>query len=379
MLSQKQEEKQNRKRTRINQDKQKRKRNNKLKILLKQLQCMPSEQQQAEVERLGGFEKLYIEARLKVLPSFGCESSRLFKRVVPREMFKSKRKINLIASAYEQNKTFVTTSDTIIGFCKGKVFKTILESNIISFFVLKNGMLIVATSYYLYVLYQKELQIVSSTPMANVYLMSLSCDETQFVAFSNTTMIIVRMEDGTLHVVNTHELPHPHVTSCLWSQDGTHFIIGCGDGTIITCPVSMQDIVETKFHTDIVTLKRLSPETIISGGQDSILGVWNFENGRLVRQASFLTTNSIFKLCIHNEYIIVTWFRKITVFSYCNGILRLVDYITCNITQHDLIIDCCAYDDHLMIASWFGIVMRYKLKAIEQISMIGCMSLFPVE
>ena len=347
--------------------------------LLKQLQCMSLPQQQDVVKHLDDFDKLYIEEHLKSLPSFGYKSSYLIERLIPRVMFKSKRKINLIASADGQHTTFVATDNTIIAIRKGLIRKTNLESNIISLSVLKNGMLIAGTRFSLYLIVQERLQIVSHIPMEYGYLVSISCDETQVVVFSNTIITTLQIEDGALHVVNTHELPHPHVISCLWSSDGTHLIMGCRYGVIVTCTVSMEDIVKTYFHTDMITLKWLSPDTLISGGHDSKLCVWDFQNGRLFRQAGFRTMGPISKLCVHDGFIVGTWFRKITVFSYCSGTLREVDCVNCNITQYDIIIGCSAHDDHLMVASWYGSVMRYKVKAIEQLSTERCMSLFPVE
>jgi WD40 repeat protein len=361
MLSQKKNEREARK----NHGRIRRKNYYRLNTLLKQLQCMSLEQQQAEVERLKDFDKLYIEARLELLPSFGRKSSRLIERLIPRVMFKSKKRINLIASADGQHTTFVATRNTIVAISKGHIRKTNLESDIISLSVLKNGMLIAGTRFYLYVILQEGLQIVSHIPIEYVYLVSISSDETQIVAISHTTITTLQLEDDALHVINTHELPHPHVTSCLLSPERTHLIMGCRDGTIVTCTVSMEDIVKTPpFHTDIVTLKWLSSDTLISGGHDSRLGVWNFQNGQLFRQVGFRTMCPISKLCVHKGFIVGTWFRKLTVFSYCSGTLREVDCFNCNITQYDLIIGCSAHDDDLMVASWYGSVMRYKLKAI---------------
>lgn len=381
MLSQKKNniEKQNEREARKNHGRTKRKQRARLNTLLKQLQCMSLEQQQAEVERLKGFEKLYIEARLKLLPSFGRKSSRLIERLIPRVMFKSGHRINLIAYADGQHTTFVATRNTIVAISKGHIRKTNLESDIISLSVLKNCILIAGTRFYLYVILQEGLQIVSHIPMEYVYLVSISSDETQIVAISHTTITTLQIEYGALHVINTHELPHPHVTSCLWSPEGTHLIMGCRDGVIVTCTVSMEDIVKIPFHTGMITLKWLSSDTLISGGHDSRLGVWNFQKGQLFRQVGFRTMCPISKLCVHKGFIVGTWFRKLTVFSYCSGTLREVDCFNCNITQYDLIIGCSAHDDDLMVASWYGSVMCYKLKAIEQISMEGCMSLFPVE
>jgi len=366
MLSQKKNniEKQNKREVRKNHGRIRSKNYDRLNTLLKQLQCMPLDQQQAEVERLKDFDKLYIEARLELLPSFGRKSSRLIERLIPRVMFKSKR-INLIASAYGQHTTFVATDNTIVAISKGLIRKKNLESDIISLSVLKNGMLIAGTRFYLYVILQEGLQIVSHIPIEYVYLVSISSDETQIVAISHTTITTLQIEDGALHVINTHELPHPHVTSCLWSPEGTHLIMGCRDGVIVTCTVLMEDIVKIPFHTDMITLKWLSSDTIISAGHDSRLGVWNFQNGQLFRQVGFRTMSPISSLCVvHEGFIVGTWFRELTVFSYCSGTLREVDCFNCNITQYDLIIGCSAHDDDLMVASWYGSVMRYKLKAI---------------
>lgn len=381
MLSQKKTkiEKQNEREARKNHRRIRSKNYARLNTLLKQLQCMPLDQQRNVVEHLEDFDKLYIEARLKLLPSFGRKSSRLIKRLIPRVMFKSGHRINLIASADGQHTTFVATRNKIFAISKGQIRKTNLESDIISLSVLKNGMLIAGTRFYLYVILQEGLQIVSHIPMEYVYLVSISSDETQIVAISHTTITTLQIEDGTLHVINTHELPHPDVTSCLWSPEGTHLIMGCRDGVIVTCTVSMEDIVKIPFHTDMITLKWLSSDTIISGGHDSRLGVWIFQNGQLFRHVGFRTMCPISKLCVHEGFIVGTWFRKLTVFSYWNGTLCVVDCFNCNITQYDLIIGCSAHGNHLTVASWYGSVMRYKLKAIEQISMKGCMSLFPVE
>jgi WD40 repeat protein len=351
-----------------------------LNTLLKQLQCMPLDQQEEVLKHLDEFDKLYIEERLELLPSFGRKFSRLIETLIPRMMFKSGHRINLIASADGQHTTFVATRNTIVAISKGQIRKTNLESDIISLSVLKNGMLIAGTRFYLYVILQEGLRIVSHIPIEYVYLVSISSDETQIVAISHTTITTLQIEDDALHVINTDELPHPDVTSCLWSPEGTHLIMGCRDGVILTCTVSMEDIVMAPpFHTDMITLKWLSSDTIISGGHDSLLGVWNFHNGQLFRQVGFRTMCPISKLCVHEGFIVGSWFRKLTVFSYCSGTLREVDCFNCNITPYDLIIGCSIHGNHLTVASWYGSVMRYKLKAKEQISMEGCMSLFPVK
>ena len=372
--------KKNERKDRIESGRIKRKNYARLNTLLKQLQCMPLDQQRNVVEHLDDFDKWYIEERLELLPSFGYKSSRLIERLIPRVMFKSGHRINLIASADGQHTTFVATGNTIVAISKGQIRKTNLESDIISLSVLKNGMLIAGTRFYLYVILQERLQIVSHIPMEYVYLVSISSDETQIVAISHTTITTLQIEDGNLRVINTHELPHPDVTSCLLSSNGTHLIMGCRDGVIVTCTVSMEDIVMAPpFHTDMITLKWLSSDTIISGGHDSRLGVWDFQNGQLFRHVGFRTMCPISKLCVHEGFIVGSWFRKITVFSYCSGTLREVDCFNCNITPYNLVIGCSIHGNHLTVASWYGSVMRYKLKAKEQISMEGCMSLFPVE